>query len=216
MPRRQQSRPSLASRFWGEDNAGVDRREHGHRRRCRAFVRSLPRNAAGTAQHGALRGGGAGEVGNYELHCFLQMVGISPSSPAKPPVGCGFGPSIRSTLGRCREPTEWPGARTRFSGHRTAPLGFVAQNTVEKRSPSTAGRPNRSPRGARPHSGPAWGREGVILLATGAGSPIQRLPESSGVPVAVTKLRTTPGRPLCAAVPARRAALSLLRQLCQA
>ena len=53
----------------GDSNAGMDRREHGHRRRCRAFVRSLWRNAVSTAQR-ALPSGGAGEVGDYELHDF--------------------------------------------------------------------------------------------------------------------------------------------------
>ena len=43
---------------------------------------------------------------------FLLTDGMSPSSPAKPAVGCGFGPSIRSTLGRCREPMERCLART--------------------------------------------------------------------------------------------------------
>ena len=70
-------------------------------------------------------------------------------------------------------------------------IGFVAQGTLKK--VAINGGPPQPLTGAPGRTRATWGREGVILLTTGAGSPIQRLPESGGVPVAVTKLEDTGG-----------------------
>ena len=102
----------------GDSHVRVDRRELGRHWRRRACVRSPPRNAA-SAQHRALPSGAAREVVYHEFRCFSRREVSRLCQRARRPA---VGPPRRfaRTRGHCREPTERPLPRTRYSGHRTA------------------------------------------------------------------------------------------------
>jgi eukaryotic-like serine/threonine-protein kinase len=65
-------------------------------------------------------------------------------------------------------------------------IGFVADGKLKK--VSVNGGPAQTLTDALNSARATWGREGIILIAPGPGTPIRRLPETGGVSVAVTKL----------------------------
>jgi eukaryotic-like serine/threonine-protein kinase len=64
-------------------------------------------------------------------------------------------------------------------------IGFVADSKLKK--VSVNGGPPQTLTDVLDSTRATWGRDGVILIAPGPGTPIRRLPEAGGVPVPLTK-----------------------------
>jgi eukaryotic-like serine/threonine-protein kinase len=79
-----------------------------------------------------------------------------------------------------------PGQDQLFWSPDGAFIGFVAQD-AKLRKISVNGGPPQALASVSPITRATWGPNGVILLGGLAGSPIQRLPDSGGIPVDVTK-----------------------------